>query len=81
VERKIADVGDRGTPGYRREWQGILQAKKGGYLLDMGAFWISDKFRIRAVNKSPEIPKISYADPPAWLPSLSFFNCCASGTR
>ena len=24
VGKKISDVGDRGTPGYRREWQGRL---------------------------------------------------------
>jgi len=49
VGRKISDGGDRGTPGYQREWQGILQAKKARYPLDMEGFWLSDKFRIRAV--------------------------------
>jgi hypothetical protein len=29
---------------------GILQAKKAGYPLDMEGFWLSDKFRIRAVT-------------------------------
>ena len=27
VGRKISDVGDRGTPGYRREWQGAFRSK------------------------------------------------------
>jgi hypothetical protein len=27
VGRKISDGGDSGTPGYRREWQGILRLK------------------------------------------------------
>ena len=33
VGRKISDVGDRGTPGYRREWQGAIRLKR----VDM--FW------------------------------------------
>jgi len=31
VGSKISDAGDRGTPGYRREWQGILQTDKSRY--------------------------------------------------
>jgi hypothetical protein len=27
VERKISDVGDRGTPDYRREWKESLRSK------------------------------------------------------
>ena len=50
VERKISDVGDGGTPGYRREWQGILPAKKAGYPLNREGFWLGDQFRIRAVQ-------------------------------
>jgi hypothetical protein len=35
VERKISDVGDRGTPGYRREWQGAIKLKR----VDMVRIW------------------------------------------
>jgi len=31
---------------------GILQAKKAGCPLDMGAFWLPDKFLVRAVNET-----------------------------
>jgi hypothetical protein len=27
VGRKVADAGDRGTPGYRREWQEAIRPK------------------------------------------------------
>jgi hypothetical protein len=28
VERKIPDAGDRGTPGYRREWQEFFKPRR-----------------------------------------------------
>jgi hypothetical protein len=49
VGRNISGVGGRGTVGYRRKWQGILQALKAGDALDRGAFWLSDKCWIIAV--------------------------------
>jgi hypothetical protein len=30
--RKISDVGDRGTPGYRREWQEFFRPRRADIL-------------------------------------------------
>jgi hypothetical protein len=38
VGRKISDAGDRGTPGYRREWQESFRPKR----LDI--LWIWEVF-------------------------------------
>ena len=32
--RKISDVGDRGTPGYRRDWLGAIRLKRGDMDID-----------------------------------------------
>jgi hypothetical protein len=36
VGRKISDGGDRGTPGYRREWQESFRPRR------IDILWISD---------------------------------------
>jgi hypothetical protein len=41
VERKISDVGDRRTPGYRREWQEFFRPRS----IDM--VWIWEVFSLR----------------------------------
>jgi hypothetical protein len=35
MERKISDVGDRGTPGYRREWKESFRPRS----IDMDWIW------------------------------------------
>ena len=42
----MAWVGERQVTG---ENGGVFQTEKAGYALVMEAFWLSDKFRIRAV--------------------------------
>jgi hypothetical protein len=49
VGRKSSGVGDRGAPGYRREWPGGHQIEKGRYGLAMLNFRRFDKSQLIAV--------------------------------
>jgi len=43
---------------------GILQTQKAGYPLDRGAFWLSDKFQIRALTYNSSLTEKIYFSQP-----------------
>jgi hypothetical protein len=49
VGRKLSDVGDRGTPGYRWERKGGIRSKRVDMLWIWEVYWRGDKFRVIVV--------------------------------
>lgn len=75
VGRNISDVGERETPGYRRECQESLRQKGIDIFMDMEGFWPGDDCRIiaamllftlqlEALEITPTSPLVPYIN---WL--------------